>query len=491
MKMLQYTLTTLAVVILFCSFLVFILEIPMPWKANAEESYVPAVQRGDIPPIQLVSDPPHTLEVPEEVRRSLGMRKGNKENLAAAKAPTEARPLVIPGSTALDPARIVRVRARFAPAEVVKIDERPDNPSPSVEASRFRELRPGDEVKEGEPLGVFHSVEVGSKKNDLFEAVLQFRLDKIVLDRAEKAAPSLPDVFLWNARRNVQTDRSGIIRAKNTLKTWNIANEDIDAVVKEAEAYDLTQRTSEGNQKEGEWGEKQEQWARVVMKAPCSGVIVERNISRGEMVVDNTVNLFTIAQVDRLAVLANIPEDDLPVLQALTLEQKKWTIQTVGVNPVQGLPGTIDEIGYLIDPNQHTAMIKGYIDNPGKKLRAGQFVSATVNLPPPRNVVEIPIDALVDDGKQSLVFVQTDPKNFRYTIRRVVVTQRLDKTAFIRSNHIPVDEQLSGEEKDQGLLPRQPLLPGEVVLTGGVLELKATLLDKEASAPPGAQAARN
>ena len=35
----------------------------------------------------------------------------------------------------------------------------------------------------------------------------------------------------------------------------------------------------------------------------------------------------------------------------------------------------------FIDPSQHTAVIKGHVDNPGKRLRAGQYVTTTVNVP--------------------------------------------------------------------------------------------------------------
>lgn len=539
-RVVKYLLSSLVVIVLVCAFAIFVLDIPLPWKtANAEERSS-HVSQGPLPSIELmfqITDESsaqlrnaavpqalvdkldalkgrtfdreefleelnnrldkdelnrfkgivlkqagahsHTLQVPEGVRRSLGIRKGNKDLLEAAKAPTQSRPLVLPGSTALDPGRIVRVRARFAPAEVVQIAETRDNPSPATAASQFREIRPGDQVKLGDELAVFFSVDVGSKKNDLFEAIIQYRLDKVVLDRAEKQDAALPEVFLWNARRNVQTDRSAIIRAKNTLKTWNIAKEDIDAVVKEAEEYDLT-KSKNDSRKEGDWGEKQEKWARVLMKAPCTGVIIERNVSRGEILVDPTTNLFTIAQVDRLAVLVNAPEDDLPTLNDLTFAQRKWTVQTVGVNSVKGLPGTIDEIGYIIDPNQHTAIIKGYIDNPNGRIRAGQFVSATVQLDPPKDVVEIPIEALVDDGKQSVVYVQTDADKHRYTMRRVVVIQRFEKSAFICSTPIPAADQVTPEEKEQGLLPRQPVRIGEKLLIAGVLELKAALLEKEA-----------
>lgn len=488
MTIAKYGLTSLLVVGLGIAFAIFVLEIPLPWQASAAEVHLPVPPATPVPAIELVADMPHTLQVPEGVRRSLGIRRGSKENLATAQPPSQSRPLVLPGSTALDPSRIFRIRARFAPAEVVQVHETRDNPDPTAGVSRFRELRPGDQVTEGEELAVFHSVDVGARKNDLFEAVIQYRLDQAVLERAESKSASVPEVFLWNARRNLQTDRSAIIRAKNTLKTWNIAEADIEAVVKEAEQFDLTQTMSKTEVKDGDWGKKQEKWARVVLRAPCSGVIIERNVSRGEIVVDNSVNLFTIAQVDRLAVLANIPEDDLPTLQGLKYDQRTWTVQTVGANSVKGLPGTIDEIGYLIDPNQHTAIVKGYIDNPKDsqghcKIRAGQFVSATVQVPLPSNVVEIPLEALVDDGKQSLVFVQTDAEKHRYTMRRVLVTQRFDKMAFVRSSPIPPEEQLTPAEAEQGLLPRQPLHKDEVVLASGVLELKAALLEREARQP--------
>ena len=144
-----------------------------------------------------------------------------------------------------------------------------------------------------------------------------------------------------------------------------------------------------------------------------------------------------------------------------------------------GLPGSIDEISYLIDPNQHTAVIKGYVDNPGEQIRGGQYVTATVNIPPPGDVVEIPVDALVDDGRQSLVFVQPDAAKHQFTMRRVQVTHRFDRTVFVRSTPIPKEEQLTAAEAEEGLLPKEPLRPGERVLLAGSLELKRVVIDLE------------
>ena len=126
-------------------------------------------------------------------------------------------------------------------------------------------------------------------------------------------------------------------------------------------------------------------------------------------------------------------------------------------------------------------MLKGYGDNPGGRLRGGQFVSVTIALPPPPDVVEIPMNAVVDDGKQCVVFIQPDANEPNYTIRRVLVTHRFDKTAFVRSRLTAAEQKLKPEEKEVGVRVSEPLRPGERVLTAGVLELKKELEDKEAT----------
>jgi hypothetical protein len=93
-----------------------------------------------------------------------------------------------------------------------------------------------------------------------------------------------------------------------------------------------------------------------------------------------------------------------------------------------------------------------------------------VNIPPPDDVVEIPADALVDDGKQSLVFVQPDPASHQFTMRRVQVIERFDRTVFVRKTPIPKEEQLTGQEAEEGLLPKEALRPGERVLLSGAVD---------------------
>ncbi len=445
----------------------------LPWmKSNAENNDATA---NDAPGVKLVKDKPNSLRVPQEVREALGMRKGSVDQIAVADLPSRGLPLVMPGSTALDPAHLIRVRVRFAPAEMVEIGKIDDpHASPGEIPPRRRDLQAGDPVKKGDLLAVLFSVDLGNKKNDLFDALSQLRLDEEVLKRAEAHAAAVPEVFLLNAQRNVQADINAVSRAENTLKTWEISEEEIQAVRDEVKNYSSDQDCRDKEK------DRLKQWARVELRAPVDGFVIEQNVALHETVVDNTTNLFQIAKVDPLIVLASVPEDDLPALQELKVQTRNhigWTVNAVGTQPIAGY---VDDIGYLIDPNQHTAVVRGHIPNPDGLLRAGQFVTATVELLPPKDVVEVPIGALVEDGKDSIVFVQTDPKEPVYTMRRVEVTDRFDRTAYVRS--VPVTkkgEDRAAGDAGQASLPTEPLKKGERVVTTGALEFKSALENKQ------------
>jgi cobalt-zinc-cadmium efflux system membrane fusion protein len=98
-------------------------------------------------------------------------------------------------------------------------------------------------------------------------------------------------------------------------------------------------------------------------------------------------------------------------------------------------------------------------------------------------VVEIPTNAMIEDGQQTVVFVETDAAQQQYTMRRVQLTRRFEKTVFVRSKPFDKREaQLTPEEVELGLLPKEPLRPGERILKTAVNELKAVLLDRESRA---------
>jgi cobalt-zinc-cadmium efflux system membrane fusion protein len=443
--------------------------------------------------VELVKGQAHTLSVPADVLVSLGIRKGKIENTAPAERPDWMRPLVMPGSTAHDDTRLARVRIRFN-AEVTKIPEvRPHPDQPETDENRPREIEVGDKIEKGQPLAVLQSVEVANMKSTLVNAWVQLYFDQGILNRFDAARSVIPDLTFLTAERNVRQDQTTIASAYTTLLTWGLTKEDLQKL--RGEADELTQLRLKSlkdkeskNEEEALWAVKKEAWSRVEVRAPRSGTLVERNVSLGEFVADNTQPLFQIADVQRMVVLANPAEIDLPALLKLKKEKGQlfWTVRTVGLPP-EGRLYPINEISYFIDQNQHTAVVKGYIDNPDGMLRVGQFASASLELPAPLHVAQIPMNALAEDGKQSVVFVvkDHDRDHFVVEMRRVIVTHRFDKTAFVLSDFddlAPEKQHRTKEEADEGLLDPNPLEHGARIITSGILELKAALEEKESAA---------
>src|SRR5262249_11789734 len=106
------------------------------------------------------------------------------------------------------------------------------------------------------------------------------------------------------------------------------------------------------------------------------------------------------------------------------------------------------------DPNQQTALASGTVENPRGELKVGQFVTVTVELPPPKGEVDLPAEAVVEDGRESLVFVRRTPGEF--VRRRVEVTRRFHDVISVK-------------------LPEGGVSPGDVVATGGALLLRDAL----------------
>jgi cobalt-zinc-cadmium efflux system membrane fusion protein len=384
---------------------------------------------GEEPRPELMPGNTDAIRLPAEAVAKLGVCIGE----AKPRGPARPRLLILPGSLAIDPGRVSRIRTRVSPAEVVEIAD----------------VVPGSSVKKGALLVVLRSLDVAQKKGDLIDALVRLRLDQDILARVEKAARdgAVPEATLLSARRNVESSRNSMSRVETTLRILQVPEADIKAVKAYAEAL--------GKAKGKRDPEKEKDWARVELRAPRDGVIVEKNVALGEILSDGTTTLFTLADLSKLQVLVNAPEDELASLQALKPDQRRWSIRPVNGQAVEG---QIEEIGYLIDPNQHTALIKGTVPNAEGRLRAGQFITATITLPRPVQELVVPTSALVEDGRDTYLFVQPDPTQPVYVQRRVVVVRRGHDTAHVR----------------------YPWKSGERVVTTGALDLKAALDDLKA-----------
>lgn len=408
----------------------------------------PERQPVELSQAELVPNQRDALRVPADVVKALGIET------AAARFPEHPRGLVLSGSLALDTNLLAHVHTRFV-GEVVELGTVTD--AQGASGTVIRPLRFGDVVEEGQILAVLWSSDLGEKKSEYVDSLSNLRLEKETLARLEALFrdQSVPERSVREARRDVESAQIAVARVERTLRSWRLTDADIAAIRQEAEAVSGAEVRRDPD--------REKAWARVELRAPLAGTVLEVNLAVGDIVATDT-DLFKIADMRRLRVWANLYEEDLPTLLALP-RPIPWTIRLKADPEAPPIVGVVEQIGDIIDPNQHTALVVGEVENPDGRLRAGQFITARVELPPDPSEVEVPISALVEDGQESIVFLQPEASQPVYALRHVVVARRSGASAYLRAG----SPGAAGAESAGS--PRA----GDRVVISGAVELRAAL----------------
>lgn len=402
------------------------------------------------PVLSLVHGSDNRLQLSPRLIESLGVR------LAQVQIGAEHHRLKLSGSLFADSNRMVRVHSRFA-GEVISIGSVQPPGLGERPAALSRPLRLGDRVAQGQLLATVWSKDVGEKKSDLVNA-----LSKLYLDVAQlKNLRSLPaDAVAGRQVREAEREREADIievdRIERTLRSWRLTEEEIQTVRAEAE------KIHSGDTKADL--EVDKTWAEVSVRSPIEGIVLEKNVVAGD-IVDTTIDLFRIADLSVMGVMANVYEEDLPALESIPRDARRWTVVLISQPSSPAIPGTFELIGSVLDPNQHTAAVMGWLDNHDGRLRAGQFISAIVDPPTTDDEVAVPEGAVVQEGETCVVFVASDQTGHEVERRRVALVSRGPEVAYLRVQPTP-------EERAEGC---RPIAPGQWVVTSGAIELDGAL----------------
>ena len=410
---------------------------------------------------------------------------------------TRALPPLI-GTVNYDNERMFILRPRFAGA-IEEIKQVPDSEYPQGE-KKYRPIRWGDRVKQGDTLAILWSRDLGEKKAALVDAICALDFSSRQKETQKRAVDegALPLVTYLATVRQVQADRGALLTAERTLRMWKLPDAEIEAIRNEAKVIiDLKKERKP---------EEEKNWARVEIQVPhfmkdneagmVAGpsrplVIVEKNTQLGDMAdPGRDMPLFKLADLSRLQIWVHPPEEYLPVLREKLKEGPgalKWDIrfqsESARTPSLQQLPVT--QVSPSLEPNQHTPMLMGYLDNPEGKYLIGQFVTATIYVPPPAHTVEIPTEAINHLNGQELVFVQNPKAADEFLLRRISVVQSFKQTSLVRSQLTNDEEKLAEVQRSKGQFPvLQALRPGERVITRGVVELTTALEELRNTSSP-------
>jgi Cu(I)/Ag(I) efflux system membrane fusion protein len=136
----------------------------------------------------------------------------------------------------------------------------------------------------------------------------------------------------------------------------------------------------------------------VWMRAPISGIIVSKNVVRGQQVNPGD-QLFSLATLDHVWITADIYEDDLSrVKVSQSLEA------VTAAYPGDVFTGTVQKISPSFDPNTHTLQLRCAVSNPGARLKPQMMARVRIVTRPGLALV-IPQSALVFDDSAYYAFV--------------------------------------------------------------------------------------
>jgi cobalt-zinc-cadmium efflux system membrane fusion protein len=147
----------------------------------------------------------------------------------------------------------------------------------------------------------------------------------------------------------------------------------------------------------------------VPIFAPVSGVITEQNItaSAGVKTLDNSPNLFTIADLSHVWIVCDVYENDLPLVHV-----GEYADIHLNAYPKEVVKGRIANIGTVLDPSIRTAKVRLEVENPGM-LRFGMFVNATFHGLDWHRTATVPAAAVLHLHDRDWVYVPIEGGSFQ------------------------------------------------------------------------------
>lgn len=138
--------------------------------------------------------------------------------------------------------------------------------------------------------------------------------------------------------------------------------------------------------------------ADLTIDSPVSGYIVEYN-ALPNMYVEPATHLYTVADLSRVWVYAQVFQDDIGRLKTGDPAQI-----AVDAYPGRVFSGRVDRILPQVDLSTRTVRVRIVIANPGLKLKPGMFVNVDITAPMGRALV-VPASAVLRSGSRQIVFL--------------------------------------------------------------------------------------
>lgn len=263
-------------------------------------------------------------------------------------------------------------------------------------------VAPGQKVTQGQPMLYVASPDYSQLRTNYLKAKDAYAL-------AQKAYARAQDLYQHHAIAEQALEQAAsaevqaggdLAAAQAALKVMGIA--DPDALVQAPPSFE------------------------VPVKAPIGGLVVEQDVSAGQLIQPGSTQCFMISDISSVWVLVNVYQKDLPFVHV----GDPVTIQTDSYPDI--FNGRISYVAASLDPTTRTLQARIDTPNRGDKLKKDMYVTATVQAGRIQNAIALPDAAVLRDSEnQPFVYVMASPNQFGR--RSVTLGESLDGRTEITS----------------------------------------------------------
>ncbi len=160
-----------------------------------------------------------------------------------------------------------------------------------------------------------------------------------------------------------------------------------------------------------------------IIRSPVAGTVVERLITPGELLQAGMTQCFTVANLSRVWVMAQLFGGDLAAVSVG--DPADVVVGTAGVGTdAQTIPGKVDKISAIVDPNTRAVGVRVVAENPQHVLRKQMYVRVLIHSRNEITGLLIPISAVLRDD-ENLPFVYVAQSDGSFARRQVTLGSRV------------------------------------------------------------------
>jgi len=223
-------------------------------------------------------------------------------------------------------------------------------------------------------------------------------------------------------------DAAGIDSGSLVLRPASDAERKRDALLALAE---ISKRFASPRFKNEEDGRRR---ARYTIRAPIDGVIVSKDAAKGEL-VDPSQVIVTVADTSDVWINLDIYQQQIA---SIALGARVDVTTPAYPNVVFG--GTISYLSAYVDDATHTLKARVQVDNSNGLLKSGLVAKCVVHAVDHDAAIEVPKEAILDDGGKTWAIIKKKGEPGRYVRREVTLGLRTDTVVHVARGLDPGDE---------------------------------------------------